>query len=209
MPSRLDAPTLVGKLVRLEPLAVDHIDGLVVASGDNRETYDWTTVPDGLESVQQYVRQMLAWRDAGEWIPFVQVGVADGRVVGMTNYLTFRFAPQAEYPYALEVGGTWLAHSAQRSGVNVEAKLLLFGHAFDQWGVGRVDLKTDARNARSRAAIEGVGARFEGVLRSWQPSHARGEAGQLRDTAMYAVVTGDWPEVRDRLQARLADRAST
>jgi RimJ/RimL family protein N-acetyltransferase len=208
MPPRLDAPTLTGTLVRLEPLSVDHIDGLVVASGDNRETYDWTTVPDGLESVQQFVRQMLALRDAGEWIPFVQVRVADGRVVGMTNYLTLRFAPQAGYPYALEVGGTWLAHSAQRSGINVEAKLLLFGYAFDELGVGRVDLKTDARNARSRAAIEGVGARFEGVLRSWQPSHARGEAGQVRDSAMHAVVAADWPEVRDRLQARLAERAS-
>ena len=116
---------------------MDHIDELVVASGDNRNMYDWTTVPDGLASVQQFVRQMLAWRDAGEWIPFVQVRVADSQVVGMTNYLTLRFAPTPSTPTFVEVGGTWLPHSAQRSGINVEAKLLLFGHAFDEWGVGR------------------------------------------------------------------------
>jgi RimJ/RimL family protein N-acetyltransferase len=157
--------------------------------------------------MQRFVAQMLRWRDEGEWVPFVQVRVADDRVVGMSNYLTLRWEPGASNPYAVEVGGTWLAHSAQRSGINVEAKLLLFAHAFEELGVGRVDLKTDARNARSRAAIEGVGARFEAVLRSWQPSHARGEQGQLRDTAMHAVVAPDWPEVRTMLEARLADRA--
>lgn len=197
---------MAGKLVRLEPLSLDHIDELVVASGDNRDTYDWTTVPNGLESVQQFVDQMLTWRDDGEWVPFVQVRVADGRVVGMTNYLTIRWEPQAQFPYAVEVGGTWLAHSAQRSGINVEAKLLLFSNAFEHWGVGRVDLKTDARNARSRAAIEGVGAQFEAVLRSWQPSHARGEKGQLRDSAMHSIVAADWPAVREQLHARLAGR---
>ncbi len=192
----LDAPTLTGKLVRLQPLTMDHVDELVVAAGDNRDTYDWTTVPDGLDGVQRYVRQMLIWRDAGEWVPFVQVRIADDRVVGMTNFLTIRWEPDGAYPYAVEVGGTWLAHSAQRSGINVEAKVLLFTHAFEEWGVGRVDLKTDARNVRSRAAIEGVGARFEAVLRSWQPSHAKGERGQLRDTAMHSIVAAEWPEVR-------------
>jgi RimJ/RimL family protein N-acetyltransferase len=121
----------------------------------------------------------------------------------MTNYLTLRFEPRADLPYAVEVGGTWLAHSAQRTGINVEAKLLLFTHAFETWGVGRVDLKTDARNARSRNAIEGVGATFEGILHSWQPSHAKGERGQLRDSAMHSIVAADWPDVCARLQARL------
>jgi RimJ/RimL family protein N-acetyltransferase len=127
----------------------------------------------------------------------------------MTNYLTLRWEPQTQVPYAVEVGGTWLAHSAQRSGINVEAKLLLFSHAFETWRVGRVDLKTDARNARSRAAIEGVGGQFEAVLRSWQPSHARGERGRLRDTAMFSIVTADWPDVRARLESRLAAGAAT
>ena len=85
----------------------------------------------------------------------------------------------------------------------VEAKLLLLDHAFDVWEVGRVDFKTDARNARSRTAIEALGATFEGVLRNWQPSHAEGEDGLLRDTAMFAIVVADWPEVRSGLVARL------
>ena len=203
MPPRLDPPTLTGAIVRLEPLALEHIDDLVTASGEARDTYGFTTVPEGPESVRRYVDWMLEQSAAGEYVPFTQVRVRDGIAVGMTNYLTIRWAPAAQYPYAVEVGGTWLAHSAQRRGINIEAKLLLFSHAFEQWGVGRVDLKTDARNARSRAAIEGVGARFEAVLRSWQPSHVKGEEGLLRDSAMHSIVAADWPDVRDALIARL------
>jgi RimJ/RimL family protein N-acetyltransferase len=109
-------------------------------------------------------------------------------------------------PYAVEVGGTWLAHFAQRTGINVEAKLLLFTYAFETLGLARVDLKTDARNQRSRRAIERLGARFEGVLRNWSPSWAPGEAGRLRDSAMFSVVEAEWPEVRARLHAVLGTR---
>jgi RimJ/RimL family protein N-acetyltransferase len=87
-------------------------------------------------------------------------------------------------PYAVGIGGTWLAASAQRTGVNREAKLLLLTHAFDHWHVGRVEIQTDARNARSRAAISALGATFEGTLRNWQPSHVAGEEHRLRDSAM-------------------------
>ena len=204
----LDAPTLTGTLVRIEPLSLGHVDELVVAAGEDRGTYKWTTVPDGPDHVQRFVGQMLAYRDAGEWVPFVQVRVADGRVIGMTNYLTLRWAAGSAFPYSAEVGGTWLAASAQRSGINVEAKLLLFTHAFEAWGVGRLELKTDARNARSRGAIEAAGARFEGVLRSFQPSRVLGEEGQFRDTAMHSIVAAEWPAVRTHLQARLARSAA-
>ncbi|WP_250008619.1 GNAT family N-acetyltransferase [Actinoplanes sp. M2I2] len=105
--------------------------------------------------------------------------------------------------FAVGVGFTWLAASAQGTGINREAKFLLFGHAFEQWRVARVDLKTDARNARSRAAIESVGARFEGVLRSWSPSWAPGEEGRLRDAAVFSIVAAEWPECRARLAQRL------
>ena len=102
------------------------------------------------------------------------------------------------------MGFTWLAASAQGTGINTEAKLLLFGNAFDNWRVARVDLKTDARNLRSRAAIESVGAHFEGVLRRWSRSWAPGEEGRLRDSAMYSILSEEWPACRARLAARLA-----
>jgi RimJ/RimL family protein N-acetyltransferase len=205
MPPLLEPPTLTGDRVRLEPLSMGHVGDLIDASGADRSTYDFTTVPDGPDSVRGYVRHLTTVAaPAGESIPFAQIRVADGRAVGVTTYLSLRWQTNAALPYAIEVGGTWLAPSSQRSGINVEAKLLLFTHAFEVWEVGRVDLKTDARNARSRAAIEGVGAQFEAVLRSWQPSHARGEAGLLRDSALFAIVAAEWPDVRARLQARLA-----
>src|SRR5689334_11482407 len=107
---------------------------------------------------------------------------------------------------AVEFGSTWLAASAQGSGINPEAKLLLFRQAFEEWGVVRVDLKTDARNMRSRAAIEALGARFEGVLRNWSQSWAPGEDGRLRDSAIFSVIASEWPECRRGLEQRLARR---
>lgn len=105
---------------------------------------------------------------------------------------------------AVEVGFTWLAGSAQGTGINTEATYLLFRHAFEAWDVARVDLKTDARNARSRAAIESVGARYEGVLRNWSPSWAPGENGRLRDSAIFSITGDEWPAVRHQLEQRLA-----
>ncbi len=105
---------------------------------------------------------------------------------------------------AVEIGWTWLGASAQRTGINVEAKRLLFAYAFEVLGLVRVDLKTDARNERSRVAMARLGARFEGILRSWSPSRVAGEEGLLRDSAMFSVVTAEWPEVKAALDARLA-----
>ena len=137
MTGLLDPPTLTGARVRLEPLAVEHVDDLITASGANRSTYDFTTVPDGPEAMQGYVGYLLDVAvPAGESIPFAQVRMADGRAVGVTTFLSLRWRPDAPLPYTIEVGGTWLAASAQRSGINVEAKLLLFTHAFDVWEVG-------------------------------------------------------------------------
>jgi RimJ/RimL family protein N-acetyltransferase len=136
--------------------------------------------------------------------PYAQVLISSGRAVGSTAYWDPRLWPKRSELFAIEVGFTWLAASAQGTGINPEAKLLLFRHAFEQWGVVRVDLKTDARNMRSRAAIEALGARFEGVLRNWSQSWAPGEEGQLRDSAMYSVIASEWPECRRRLEERLA-----
>lgn len=197
----IEVGPLVGRLVRLEPLTLDHVDALTAAAAESRATYDWTTVPSGVDATRRYVDALLASDDD---VPFAQVRVADGTPVGVTRFLTLRRRPDDGRLFAVEIGGTWLAASAQRSGINTEAKLLLLTHAFEAWEVGRVDLKTDARNERSRDAIARIGATFEGVLRSWQPSHAAcDEPGALRDTAIFSIVAAEWPAVKDRLRARL------
>ena len=135
------------------------------------------------------------------------VRLADRKAVGCTAYWELRTWPDPDRLRAIEVGFTWLAASAQGTGINAEAKLLLFTYAFETLGVVRVDLKTDARNERSRQAIAALGAQFEGVLRSWSPSWAPGEEGKLRDSAMFSVIADEWPTVKSALAARVA-RAS-
>jgi RimJ/RimL family protein N-acetyltransferase len=127
----------------------------------------------------------------------------DGMAVGCTALWDPRTWPGRQDLRAIEIGWTWLAASAQGTGINAEAKLLLFTYAFETLGVTRVDLKTDARNQQSRRAMERLGARFEGVLRSWSPSWAPGEEGMLRDSAMFSVVAAEWPTVKSALGARL------
>lgn len=126
--------------------------------------------------------------------------------MGCTAFWDLRTWPDRDVLRAIEVGWTWLAACAQGGGINAEAKLLLFTYAFETLGVIRVDLKTDARNERSRRAIARVGASFEGVLRSWSPSWAPGEAGRLRDSAMFSLIADEWPSAKSALAARVAAR---
>ena len=198
-----DAGPLTGRLVRLEALGQEHLEGLSASSAEDRSTFGFTTVPHGAEQTGEYVKDLLSARARGDTLPFAQVRMDDGRAVGVTRYLSFRFREGDGLLYAVEIGGTWLAPSAQGTGINIEAKLLLLGHAFEAWRVGRVDLKTDARNERSRAAIAALGATFEGVLRGWQPSLVEGEEGRLRDSAIYSIVDGEWPEICRSLARRL------
>lgn len=199
----LTAPVLEGDLVRLEPLDHHHAADLAVAAEEDRRSYAFTRVPTAAE-VGDYVDVQLTLAATGRLAPYAQVAKASGRAVGCTAYWDPRPWPDGGGLCAIEVGFTWLSASAQGTGVNTEAKLLLFGNAFDRWGVARVDLKTDARNHRSRSAIESVGGHLEGVLRSWSRSWAPGEEGRLRDTAMYSIVASEWPDRRARLAARLA-----
>ncbi|MGI8574794.1 MAG: GNAT family N-acetyltransferase [Egibacteraceae bacterium] len=203
MNHELGVGELVGRLVRLQPLVDAHVDDLVRAVEESRDSYGYTTVPQGREQMSAYVRGLLVGVRVFEVVPFAQTSLVGGRVVGVTRYLNLRTRHGAQLPYAVEIGGTWLAASAQRMGVNVDAKRLLLTHAFEDWQVGRVDIKTDARNHRSRDAIAALGARFEGILRAWEPSHVPGEEGQLRDSAMYSILLSEWPHVRRLLEARL------
>ncbi|MFE7930058.1 GNAT family N-acetyltransferase [Streptomyces sp. NPDC057456] len=203
MSFQLEGPVLEGALVRLEPLERRHTAELAVAAEENRQTYDFTWVPRAHE-VGDYVDAQLARAATGRRAPYAQISLASGRVVGTTSYWEPRSWRTDERLDAVEIGFTWLAGSAQGTGVNAEAKLLLFRHAFAQWGVSRVDLKTDARNTRSRAAIASVGARFEGVLRNWSRSWAPGEEDLLRDSAIFSITAQEWPRCERRLAERVA-----
>ncbi|MGW0130060.1 GNAT family N-acetyltransferase [Streptomyces sp. NPDC003299] len=198
-----NGPVLEGTLVRLEPLEHRHAAGLAEAAEENRETYAFTWVPRA-DEIERYLDAQLARAAAGRLAPYAQVSRATGRVVGTTSYWDPRSWRDEDRLDAVEIGFTWLAASAQGTGINAEAKLLLFRHAFEEWAVARVDLKTDARNARSRAAIESVGARFEGVLRNWSRSWAPGEDDRLRDSAIFSITADEWPDRRARLEQRVA-----
>jgi RimJ/RimL family protein N-acetyltransferase len=187
------APTLEGRIVRLEPMDPRHADGLWEASRDGR-TWRWLSIvkPERRDELDAWIAAALAAARAGTEIPLVTLH--RGRVVGSTRFLALR--PEHR---SLEIGWTWLHPSAWGTGVNVEAKLLMLGHAFEQWGCRRVELKTDALNGRSRGAMETMGARFEGIHRK----HMLVRGGENRDSAWYSVTDDDWPGVRDGLIARL------
>jgi len=190
------APVILeGGVVRLEPMSMDHLAGLIAAG---RDPAIWTWMPtDGStpDGMGELVEAALAAREARNQIPFVTVDRAAGRIVGSSRYL----AP-APADLRVEIGWTWLDPVAQRSAVNTEAKLLMLGHAFDDLGCRRVELKTDALNERSRTAILGVGATFEGIFRK----HMVMPGGRARDSAYYSIIDDEWPRVRQGLEQRLA-----
>lgn len=193
---------LRGEVVHLLPMSLDHVDGLVAAAIEDRTTYGFTEVPADRAAMTVHVDALLELRANGSDVPFTTFDARAGRVLGATRFLWLRSYFGREVPDAMEIGGTWLSASAQRTGANTDAKLLMLTHAFEVWNVQRVDLKTDARNARSRAAIERLGAQLDGVMRNWQPSYAPGEEGQPRDTALYSIIPAEWPTIRDRLRQR-------
>ncbi|MGW0930873.1 GNAT family N-acetyltransferase [Streptomyces sp. NPDC002644] len=201
------APPLEGSRVRLEPLHPRHAADLAVAAEEDRSAYTYTWVPRA-DEVADYIATRRGQAEEGTVAPYAQISLATGRAVGCTSFCAPRSWRSPERLDAVEVGWTWLGRSAQGTGINTEAKLLLFRQAFEGWDVRRVDLLTDARNARSRAAMERVGARPEGVLRGWGVSRVTGEEGRLRDTAVHAVLAEDWPGVRERLEKILSDRTT-
>jgi RimJ/RimL family protein N-acetyltransferase len=196
---------LRGEEVYLRPLVMSDAEALAEAAAEARDTYGLTAVPNGLDEAHRYIQEALDLREAG--IRFAFTTIWRDRVVGTTGYWELQpwkwpdRSPmqRVDRPDVVEVGSTWLAASAQRTRCNTESKYLLFAHAFDVWEVHRVSLRTDARNARSRAAIERLGAKFEGIRRADLP----GEDGSVRDSAYFSVVRAEWPEVRARLRAFL------
>ncbi|EJF46733.1 GNAT family protein [Actinomyces massiliensis] len=199
----LSSGPLVGDVVRLEPLALEHVPALREAAADAGTT-PFASVP-APDAVEAYVMGSLRRRNSGSYAPFAQIEAATGRAVGHTAYLTPRRMPDGRL-YAVEIGSSWLSPAVRGTAINPAAKLLLMTQAFEDWGVVRLDIKTDARNEVARRAIAGTGARFEGVLHAWQPSLAPGEEGRTRDTAMFCVTAGDWPRVKDLLKEKVNRR---
>jgi len=195
--------TLDGVRVRLEALSHAHLEGLVAAAAESRATYGLTQVPNGADAMRAWLDAALADADRGAHVPFATIDKLRGRVVGSTRFGNMErwswpgapVEPVPRGPDVVEIGWTWLAASAQRTYVNTEAKLLMLGHAFDVWRVRRVSLKTDARNARSRANIERIGCRFDGILRAHMPAWD----GAIRDSAFYSMLASEWPAARERL----------
>ncbi len=179
------AQRLEGRLVVLEPLGPEHVEGLRAAGADP-EVWRWMTVA----TVDEWLERTLAERGR---IPFAIL--RDGLPVGSSSYLSL--SPEHR---RLEIGHTWVAREHWGSGVNVEVKLLLLEHAFERCGALRVEFKTDAANERSRGALAALPAQFEGIFRR----HMLVQGGTRRDSAYYSVIDEDWPAVKAALQRRLA-----
>ena len=199
-------PVLEGATVLLRPLAISDAAALAAAAAESRQHYVYTRVPDGIAEAASYIAAALRERDDGRRMPFATLW--RDRVVGSTSYLDVQQwrwpagspLQRTDTPDAVEIGATWLSHSAQRTRCNTEAKLLMLRHAFDAWEVHRVALKTDERNARSRRAIERLGARLDGVRRADMPGHD----GSVRSSAYYSIVRAEWPAIRAKLEDALA-----
>jgi RimJ/RimL family protein N-acetyltransferase len=191
----LDPVTLTGRVVTLEPLRSDHHDELVAAASDGRLWELWYTSIGSPETMAADIEGRLTMQAAGTMLPFVVRRNADGVVVGATTYCN----AEADVP-RLEIGYTWTAASAQRSGVNADSKLLLLTHAFEVLGCLAVEFRTHWHNQQSRAAIARLGAKQDGVLRN----HRRQADGTLRDTVVFSILDTEWPPVRSGLLHRLA-----
>jgi RimJ/RimL family protein N-acetyltransferase len=198
---------LSGTHVRLEPLEHRHTAGLVAAAGGDPALYRWSPVPQTREEAEKYIATAMAWQAAGTAVPFAIVRLADNRLIGSTRFWNIeRWAWPQSHPHhgrttpdAGEIGYTWYAPSAIRTAANTESKFLMLLHAFEAWQVHRVCFHTDVRNQRSRAALERIGGKFEGILRA----HRMAADFIPRDSARFSIVASDWPTVKQHLE-RLA-----
>lgn len=203
--------SLEGRFVRLVPLDRTDLDALLEAATSDPSTFTFTPVPWDRASMTEYVERALAKRESGEHYPFVIVRRGDDGIVGSTRFYDIErwdwewLFPGSEQrrrsdPDVVSIGYTWLHPSAQRTPVNTEAKILMMTHAFERWGVRALRLQTDARNTRSRAAIERIGCVLDGVIRADRPA----ADGTIRDTAVYSMLANEWPAHRRRLADRMA-----
>jgi N-acetyltransferase len=194
MTAWVEPVTLARGPVRLEPLSLDHAEGLAAAAADGELWKLWvTSVPDPGDE-RAYIETALRMRAEGHRLAFAVIDTASGQVIGSTSYHDIVPAIRR-----LEIGYTWYAKRCQRTAVNSTCKWLLMQHAFETLGAQLVGWRTDGQNFASQAAIERLGAHKDGVLRH----HALRRDGTVRDTVMYSMTPGEWPEARARLEQAL------
>ncbi|HYK95127.1 MAG TPA: GNAT family N-acetyltransferase [Candidatus Dormibacteraeota bacterium] len=187
--------TLDGRIVRLEPLSLDHLDDLarVAFRGD---LWRWTVVqPTDIAGLRSWIEAALAGAEAGTEQPFATVDRATGTAMGSTRFMSI--VPEHR---RLEIGWTWVALDRQRTGANREAKLLQMTHAFEVLGANRVEFKTDSLNSKANPGLLGIGATYEGTFRN----HMVMPGGRLRHSTYYSVIREEWPDVKARLTANIA-----
>ncbi len=191
--------TLTGAHVRLEPLRAQHRDDLAEAVRDGELWKLWyTAIPDP-EGMAAEIERRLQLQAQGSMCPFAVVDPATGRAVGMSTYMNIDATHRR-----VEIGSTWYRQSVQRGPLNTEAKRLLLAHAFEQLNCIAVEFRTHFFNHASRRAIERLGAKLDGVLRSHQINHHPLGAGALRDTCVYSIIASEWPNVRTHLDFQLS-----
>lgn len=189
-PMLIEPVVLEGEFVRLEPMRFDHLPALTEV-GLEESLWKWTTdqIKEAAD-LEKYVRDALAAQAAGDALPFVTIERASSTIVGSTRFANLDAANRKG-----EIGWTWINPGWQRTVVNTEAKLLMLTHAFETWKCIRVELKTDANNAKSRAAIARIGGVEEGTLRN----HMITKSGRFRDSVYFSIIESEWPDVKARL----------
>ena len=191
----LEPLTLAGDLVTLVPLSLDHHDGLVAAAQDGELWNLWYTSVPRPEAMRAEIDRRLGLQESGSMLPFTALRTGTDQVIGMTTYTNVDALHRR-----VEIGSTWNARSAQRTGTNAESKLLLLTHAFEDRQCIAVEFRTHWMNQQSRTAIARLGAKQDGILRN----HVRMPDGTLRDTVVFSIVEAEWPAVRNELRRRLA-----
>lgn len=193
---RVEPVVLEGKFVRLEPMRLDNLAGLIAAGMDD-SIWQWTNnIVKSESDIERYVNEALAALEFGSALPFVTIERSTGTIVGST-----RFGNIDQANRKVEIGWTWINPKWQRTAINTEAKLLMMSHAFEVWNCIRVELKTDSNNERSKNAMRRIGCVEEGTLRN----HMITESGRFRDSVYFSIIDSEWPTAKAKLVEKLND----
>ncbi len=190
----IEPVTLTGSTVILEPLSLEHLDGMITAVQDGELWKLWFTSIPSPEKAEEYIKTALDMRENVGAMPFIVRDRESNKIIGCTRYFNVD-----EINQRLEIGYTWYSESYQRTAVNTESKYLLLSHAFETLGAIAVEFRTHWHNHKSRAAIARLGAKQDGVLRN----HTKSADGVYRDTVVFSIINSEWPTVKQSLKFKL------